>query len=372
MTRRGRGDGNRSARRHGDAGDRADGATTERRAGPAVTIRQYPARHVPAAEHHHGRQHVLRLRVRRVCDAQRTGHGRAVHRHRGRPRHARRAHRPHDEHRRARSAWSSTRWPTSFRSAGARRSSRSPGGCRSSGAIGLGGRDSSTSRPPPCGSRASTSRSTRAGRQALSSSACRRRRRPASWRPPSSLAVSAAWGIRRPWRPWRLVLIPAVLMVSTIRFRSFKTINFGWSAVLHPTSFVVAGLIAFVATEPRITLLIFAYAYLLVGVHRDGPHASSAVGGRSRAPADSVTVTVVPRPGALAIVIVPPSRSTLRLRVGQAQARAAGLRREVGFERACDGRRRPCPRRCRSARDARSRRRPTSPVSAACRRSGMA
>jgi CDP-diacylglycerol--serine O-phosphatidyltransferase len=59
-----------------------------------------------------------------------------------------------------------------------------------------------------------------------------------------------------------LVLIPAALMVSTIRFRSFKTINFGWSAS-YIKIIVIAGLIAFVATEPRITLVILAYGYLL-------------------------------------------------------------------------------------------------------------
>jgi CDP-diacylglycerol---serine O-phosphatidyltransferase len=59
-----------------------------------------------------------------------------------------------------------------------------------------------------------------------------------------------------------LVLIPAALMVSTIRFRSFKTINFGWSQS-YIKIIVVAGLIAFVATEPRITLVIVAYGYLL-------------------------------------------------------------------------------------------------------------
>jgi phosphatidylserine synthase len=51
-------------------------------------------------------------------------------------------------------------------------------------------------------------------------------------------------------------------MVSTIRFRSFKTINFGWSAS-YAKLVLVAGLIAFVATEPRITLVIVAYGYLL-------------------------------------------------------------------------------------------------------------
>jgi CDP-diacylglycerol--serine O-phosphatidyltransferase len=77
-----------------------------------------------------------------------------------------------------------------------------------------------------------------------------------------------------------LVLIPAALMVSTIRFRSFKTINFGWSPS-YIKLIAVAGLIAFVATEPRVTLVILAYGYLLsafiemavqrLRLHREGP-----------------------------------------------------------------------------------------------------
>jgi CDP-diacylglycerol--serine O-phosphatidyltransferase len=59
-----------------------------------------------------------------------------------------------------------------------------------------------------------------------------------------------------------VVLVPAALMVSTIRFRSFKTINFGWS-LSYINVFVIAGLIALVATEPRVTLVILAYTYLL-------------------------------------------------------------------------------------------------------------
>jgi CDP-diacylglycerol--serine O-phosphatidyltransferase len=59
-----------------------------------------------------------------------------------------------------------------------------------------------------------------------------------------------------------VVLVPAALMVSTIRFRSFKTINFGWSPS-YINVFLIAGLIALIATEPRVTLVIVAYTYLL-------------------------------------------------------------------------------------------------------------
>jgi CDP-diacylglycerol--serine O-phosphatidyltransferase len=59
-----------------------------------------------------------------------------------------------------------------------------------------------------------------------------------------------------------LMIIPAVLMVSTIRFRSFKSIDLRWrrsSRVLLPLAlFLVA-----IATHPRWTLLVLAYSYLL-------------------------------------------------------------------------------------------------------------
>jgi CDP-diacylglycerol--serine O-phosphatidyltransferase len=59
-----------------------------------------------------------------------------------------------------------------------------------------------------------------------------------------------------------VVLVPAALMVSTVKFRSFKTINFGWSPS-YIKILLVAGLIAVAAIEPRITLVILAYGYLL-------------------------------------------------------------------------------------------------------------
>jgi CDP-diacylglycerol--serine O-phosphatidyltransferase len=77
-----------------------------------------------------------------------------------------------------------------------------------------------------------------------------------------------------------IVLVPAALMVSTIKFRSFKTINLGWTPS-YMKIFVVAGLIAIIATEPRITLVLLAYGYLLsafiehamlrLRAHREGP-----------------------------------------------------------------------------------------------------
>lgn len=59
-----------------------------------------------------------------------------------------------------------------------------------------------------------------------------------------------------------VVLVPAILMVTTIKFRSFKTINFGWTPS-YIKIFLVAGIIALVAVSPRVTLVVVAYGYLL-------------------------------------------------------------------------------------------------------------
>jgi CDP-diacylglycerol--serine O-phosphatidyltransferase len=58
-----------------------------------------------------------------------------------------------------------------------------------------------------------------------------------------------------------VVLVPAALMVSTIRFRSFKTINFGWGPSYMPL-LVFAALIVIISFEPRFTLVLLAYGYL--------------------------------------------------------------------------------------------------------------
>jgi CDP-diacylglycerol--serine O-phosphatidyltransferase len=58
-----------------------------------------------------------------------------------------------------------------------------------------------------------------------------------------------------------VVLVPAALMVSTIRFRSFKTINFGYGPSYLPI-LGIAALFVVIAAEPRVTLVIIAYGYL--------------------------------------------------------------------------------------------------------------
>jgi len=61
-----------------------------------------------------------------------------------------------------------------------------------------------------------------------------------------------------------VMLVPAALMVSTIRFRSFKTINFGYGPSYLPLLLFIV-FVAFIAAEPRITLLLLAYSYLVAG-----------------------------------------------------------------------------------------------------------
>ena len=58
-----------------------------------------------------------------------------------------------------------------------------------------------------------------------------------------------------------MVLVPALLMVSTIRFRSVKAIDMGWQRsylVLFPAAIVLA----LIASHPRLALVIMAYAYV--------------------------------------------------------------------------------------------------------------
>ena len=89
---------------------------------------------------------------------------------------------------------------------------------------------------------------------------------------PSAAAVPAATvyayppGVHDDYRSALLVLlmvlVPAVLMVSTIRFRSFKTIDLQ-SRRPYTQLLVIALGIAAVATHPRFVLVAMAYAYLV-------------------------------------------------------------------------------------------------------------
>jgi CDP-diacylglycerol--serine O-phosphatidyltransferase len=58
-----------------------------------------------------------------------------------------------------------------------------------------------------------------------------------------------------------MVLVPAILMVSTIRFRSFKTIDLQVRRSYTVLILLAAG-IMLIATHPKIVLLVMAYSYL--------------------------------------------------------------------------------------------------------------
>lgn len=61
-----------------------------------------------------------------------------------------------------------------------------------------------------------------------------------------------------------MMLVPALLMVSTLRFRSFKSIDMG-ARRGYQVLIAVAGFIALVATYPHEVLILMAYTYLASG-----------------------------------------------------------------------------------------------------------
>jgi CDP-diacylglycerol--serine O-phosphatidyltransferase len=58
-----------------------------------------------------------------------------------------------------------------------------------------------------------------------------------------------------------MVIVPALLMVSTIRFRSFKTFDLQMRRG-YPALFLVAVGLALLASHPQIVLVVLAYSYL--------------------------------------------------------------------------------------------------------------
>ena len=62
-----------------------------------------------------------------------------------------------------------------------------------------------------------------------------------------------------------LVLVPALLMVSTIRFRSIKAIDVGWRRS-YVGLFVVVVAIALIASQPRVTLVALSYTYVVTAL----------------------------------------------------------------------------------------------------------
>jgi CDP-diacylglycerol--serine O-phosphatidyltransferase len=87
---------------------------------------------------------------------------------------------------------------------------------------------------------------------------------------PAAAAVPAATVFAYPWglADYRaalpalaMVLVPAALMVSTIRFRSFKTFDLQ-SPRSYTVVLLIAAGIALIATHPRVVLVVLAYSYL--------------------------------------------------------------------------------------------------------------
>jgi CDP-diacylglycerol--serine O-phosphatidyltransferase len=62
-----------------------------------------------------------------------------------------------------------------------------------------------------------------------------------------------------------MVLVPALLMVSTIRFRSVKAIDVGWRRS-YLALFLGAVIIALIATHPRLALVVMAYSYTIFAI----------------------------------------------------------------------------------------------------------
>jgi CDP-diacylglycerol--serine O-phosphatidyltransferase len=68
-------------------------------------------------------------------------------------------------------------------------------------------------------------------------------------------------GYAEAWPVLAMVIVPALLMVSTIRYRSFKTLDLQ-SRRSYPVLFLLALGLAVLASSPRILLLTMAYTYL--------------------------------------------------------------------------------------------------------------
>jgi phosphatidylserine synthase len=62
-----------------------------------------------------------------------------------------------------------------------------------------------------------------------------------------------------------LVLVPALLMVSTIRFRSVKAMEVGWRRS-YLAIFLAAVALSLIAVYPRVALVAMSYTYVLAGL----------------------------------------------------------------------------------------------------------
>jgi CDP-diacylglycerol--serine O-phosphatidyltransferase len=91
---------------------------------------------------------------------------------------------------------------------------------------------------------------------------------------PAAAGVPAATVFAYPWGAQdytqalpvlAMMLVPTFLMVSTIRFRSFKTIDLQ-ARRSYTVLLLIAAAIVLVATHPRFILVAVAYTYLLSGI----------------------------------------------------------------------------------------------------------
>ena len=90
---------------------------------------------------------------------------------------------------------------------------------------------------------------------------------PAAAGVPAATVFAYPYGLQEWWAVLALpmVLVPAFLMVSTIRYRSFKTFDLG-TRRSYRNLIVIALVMAAIATHPEITLVAMAYVYLLSGL----------------------------------------------------------------------------------------------------------
>ncbi len=90
---------------------------------------------------------------------------------------------------------------------------------------------------------------------------------------PAAAAIPAATVYAYPWGmqsytealpALAIVIVPALLMVSTIRFRAFKNIDLA-ARRKYPVLLLVAVAIAAIAAHPELVLVVMAYTYLASG-----------------------------------------------------------------------------------------------------------
>jgi CDP-diacylglycerol--serine O-phosphatidyltransferase len=88
----------------------------------------------------------------------------------------------------------------------------------------------------------------------------------------AAVIVSTVYLYPRGLQEWRaalpalaLVLVPALLMVSTIRFRSVKAMEVGWRRS-YLAIFLAAVALSLIAVYPRVALVVMSYSYVLAGL----------------------------------------------------------------------------------------------------------